>query len=125
MTWRKRIKYQPAPDRNLRRVRAQYEAIAEHAHDLCLRPKLDETILARFDLAAFRQHEHARQHFRGAEVNAHTLSRAQRARRTLKQINEDIDRQCGPQTAGGRQDHATLNGGGFDSTEVDGRPLAG
>ena len=125
MTSRKRIKNQPAPDRNLRRVRAQYEAIAKHAHDLCLRAKLDETALARFDLAAFRQHTHARQHLRGAEVNSHTLPRAQRPWRTLKQINEHIDGQRWTQTAGRRQDHATLNGGGFNATEVDGRPLAG
>src|SRR5438552_13723794 len=106
MLGRKWVKDRAASNRNLRRVRTKNEAIAEHADDRRLSPELNDAALTGFDLAAFRQHTYARQNLRRADVNPHALTRTQRPRRILEQVDLRIDRLGWPQKANRRQDHA-------------------
>src|SRR2546423_1898978 len=120
MLRRKRVKNHAAANRNLWRVRTKNEAIAEHAHDRSLSSELNETTLAGFDLTAFRQHAHARQNLRRADVNPHALPRTQRPRRIFKQIDSCVDRLRWPQPSNWSQHHAPFDSGSIHPAQVDG-----
>jgi hypothetical protein len=119
-----RVQYFAACDGALRRVGAEDEALARQSGDRRFESQLHEARRARRYLARLFQRRDARQNFRRAEVNSHSLSGAECARRGLQDFDARIQHLSRRQTSGRRKQHPALDARRLDSSEVDRRPLS-